>query len=76
MFAYYCTLQDELVRMEDRFYILGFPWKHGRTPRNEGMDNALKTFKYSVLLMCSKRVPAGMDNALKTLKYNVLLMCS
>jgi hypothetical protein len=53
-----------------------FPWKHGRTPRNEGMDNALKTLKYSVLLMCSKRVPAGMDNALKTLKYNVLLMCS
>jgi hypothetical protein len=35
------SLQDELVRMEDRFYILGFPWKHGRTPRNEGVDQTL-----------------------------------
>ncbi|MGB1591600.1 MAG: hypothetical protein ACPIOQ_02520 [Promethearchaeia archaeon] len=36
------SLQDELVPIDDRLYILGFPWKHGRTPVNEGMNNALK----------------------------------
>ena len=36
------SLQDELVKMHDRFYVLAFPWKHGRTPVNQGMNDALQ----------------------------------
>ena len=39
------TLQDELVKIEERLYVMGFPWKHGRRPANKGMSNATGTLR-------------------------------
>ena len=38
-------LHDELVRMEDRLYIMGFPWKYGKTPKNKGMEDAIRKLR-------------------------------
>ena len=27
--------------MNERMFILGFPWKHGRTPINKGLESAI-----------------------------------